>query len=481
MSFLRNPKHMAHCLGTDWRPATPMAFNRVSIDSRKVADGDLFVALKGDRSDGHDYLPAAMQAGALGCLVSREPEPGPRLGAMLRVDSVEEALRKLAREARRRFPGTLVGITGSCGKTSTREFLKALLGSGQCYSNPANWNSQIGLPLTFLGLDHQLHRWAVIEAGISEPGDMSFLAPMVQPDHAILTNVQSAHLEGLGSVEGIAREKVKLAEAVRPGGMVVAPAEVARFECWARLPNLRLVNFQGSSLPDRTLTTHRHPIRAHIEPEPGSSATHRVQLDFGGGRAYTFSLPAMTPGMRRNAALALVMALELGLPATRLAETAAGWHAPAGRAQWLWTGHRHILADHYNANPASMLDGAQAFAERFPEGGRVWILGGMRELGSQSEELHESIAYAIPTQPGDQVVLVGQEFDSAARIFAQRLGAESVLQSPDLDGLKSWRPPDYWPVMMKGSRAYALERLIPVLEAAPVQTTQRSTYAKLVG
>ena len=201
-----------------------------------LAAGQVFVALKTDKRDGHDFLNEAQTRGAAAALVDRE------ISSMtlpqLVVGDVLAGFQRIAREHRREFPGTVVGVTGSVGKTSTKDLLALLLGGApKVLTTEGNLNNHLGVPLTLTRLDPAIHDYAVVEAGINTPGEMQGLAEMIEPDHAIVTLVAPAHLEKLGTLEGVAFEKSRLLAANRDGGLAVFPFSCTRFESFRALTN----------------------------------------------------------------------------------------------------------------------------------------------------------------------------------------------------------------------------------------------------
>jgi len=231
------------------------------VDTRALRPGDVFVALRTERRDGHDFLADAATAGAAAALVA-VPDRAVPLPQLVVPDPLA-AFQAIAREHRRTFRGAVVGISGSAGKTSTKDLLALLLGGASCgvVATEGNLNNHLGVPLTLTRLDPAVHRFAVVEAGISAPGEMAPLAGMIEPDVALITLVAAAHTRDLGGLEGVAREKALLPAAVRPGGVAIVPRSTLDF---AAFRDLRV----------RTMVVERATAK-NRRPAQSGSATSR--------------------------------------------------------------------------------------------------------------------------------------------------------------------------------------------------------------
>ena len=453
-----NPADLAAWTGGHWTrpPAGPL--REFHFDSRRLGPGSVFVALAGAQRDGHDFLPAAAAAGAAAALVSR---PRPEAGlAQLVVGDPLRAWQAIAREHRRRFAGPVVGISGSAGKTSTKDLLALLLGAAArgVAATEGNLNNELGVPLTLTRLDPARHLVAVIEAGISLPGEMDRLAAMIEPDVAIITLVGPAHLQELGGLEGVAREKSRLPAAVRPGGLMVFPEEVAAWPAFAALPGRRIVVAAGGEPgPDRVVCT--------VGTEAGFTL---LRLEDAAGRAAEFRCRAVTPGLARNAALALVVARQLGVSDVDLATRLAAWLPARLRAEVREIGGRFVYLDCYNANPASMADALAGFMAQAPVAQpRLYLLGCMEELGVHAGRHHRELGAQLAPllRPGDRVRVLGTE----AAAVMEGLGAAGAPSGSGavLDSLAAATAEfAAWPgaVLLKGSRRYALEGVLPTGE-----------------
>ncbi len=433
----------------------------VVVDSRQAGPGCLFVALPGERTDGHEYLRQAVQAGAACLLVSeaqaarRGAEIAAAAGqgrcAAVAVADTLAALQDLARFHMGRLPAmTRVGITGSNGKTTTKEIIGAILSRGAPTAvNEGNLNSEIGLPLACFAVT-PTHRRAVFEMGMNHPGEMEVLADIVRPDLAVITNVGTAHIGLLGSREAIAREKKKifgnfdgrqtgflheqeafaglLREGVRGRIVTFGPASTAGYEGSETLGlDGTLIHWEGSRI--------RFPL-------------------FG-------------PHNLANALAAISVAREMGVPAADVRGGIESVTPLFGRSQIL-RGPVTVLVDCYNANPDSM-ESALAFVQALPWNGRkVAVLGAMRELGERSAEEHRALAERAAGAGLDWLFLFGEEFAEAARGLGGARGGR-VRWFADAEPLAeaaaaAVREGDL--VLVKGSRGVALERIVPRLQAA---------------
>lgn len=464
---------MADWSGGVWHREPATAFNGVCIDTRKISKGALFVALRGSSGrDGHDYLAAAAEAGAAAALVTRV-DPAVHL-PQLKVDDATTALQAIARNWRDRFPGTVIAITGSCGKTSTKDLLALLLsGEAPVCATMGNLNNELGVPLSLLALDPDLHRFAVIEAGINQPGEMQRLGNTIHADKVILTMIGAAHLELLGSLEGIAREKTALIRSARNPVDWYCPADCMQYNALHRLPGRGHVTFYPGDQPSscnykqnqagRCLRVEFSRAVASASPFITPESAIELVLHPEGEQAVTVHLPPMSDGMVHNAALAIWLALDLGLSVDVIQRQLRLWQAPEQRGQHKVINGRCYYVDCYNANPSSLQDSARYFVQLHPQPPRTFIIGGMRELGIDSKDWHYQCGFNLPVQSGDRIIAIGAETepllqgvrearrhaDLQCHHFFETAAAATLLQ----DGTE--------PVFIKGSRAHALETLVP--------------------
>jgi UDP-N-acetylmuramoyl-tripeptide--D-alanyl-D-alanine ligase len=382
---------------TDGRVTKPFAATGVSIDTRTLRPGDLFVALK-DLRDGHDFVATALAKGAAAALVSRVPEGVAEDAPLLIVPDVLRALEDLGRAARARTKARVVGITGSVGKTSTKEMLRAVLGGqGRVHAAEASYNNHWGVPLTLARMPEETE-FAVIEIGMNHPGEIAPLARMADLDVAMITTVAPAHLEAFESVEGIAREKASILDGLRAGGVAVLNADIDTapiLRAKALAVGARVVGFGAVEAAEWRILSVSLSGEATVV-----RATRR-------GEALLFKV--LSPGRHfaANALGALAVAEALGCDPAIAACDIGRWSPPAGRGtrerivmDALEETGFDLIDDAFNANPASMAAALDVLIAAVPENGigrlaagrRIAVLGDMLELGPQEGALHAAIA-----------------------------------------------------------------------------------------
>jgi UDP-N-acetylmuramoyl-tripeptide--D-alanyl-D-alanine ligase len=329
--------------------------------------------------------------------------------------------------------------------------LAALLGA-EAFVTEANLNNLIGVPLMLLRVEPGLHRFAVIEAGMSVPGELGLSAAVIRPDLAIVTNVAAVHLEGVGSLAGIAREKATLVAELAPGGRAIIPAALLDWpEFAAQAARCIAVQFEGEAAP---AVVPARLVRASFLTD--ARGQRSLVLD-----GEVFPLAPISDGLARNAALALVAALELGRPSGELAAVTAHWMPPAGRGSVHVEGERTFYVDCYNSSPASLLDSARAFdrVSRVAASPRLFLLGGMAELGPTSAQLHRDCGAQLPLRSGDHVVVFGGE--SAALLQGVALPGVELSVAASVEDAAARVAAHRGFVFLKGSRSFALERCLP--------------------
>ncbi len=435
-----------------------LAFSGVSTDSRTVQEGDLYVALSGDNFDGHDFVVDAISRGAKGAVVSR-PAAGDPETTLYPVDDTLTALGALAHFRRNAFDGRVVAITGSSGKTTTKELAAAALGSTlRVHATKENLNNRIGMPLTLLGAPTDAEV-LVLELGTNEPGEIRALARIARPDIAVITTVGESHLEKLGSIEGVLDEKLDILRELAEGGRCVVGdvPEALGARARALCPRVRVVGWSERS-DDRD------------RPD-------EVETDMFG--AYTFvwrgqrvSVPMPGRHAVANALLALAIAELSGVSPKAAAAGIARTEVGRMRGEMRRVGDLTLIVDCYNANPQSVVAALDVLEEQGSDAGRVAVLGTMLELGDSSAELHQRVLADARQRAIDVLVLTGGFADAAA---AEGLGTDDRhVVAP------TWE--EAWPhlrarlggseiLLLKASRGVAMEGLIPLLEAtfAPVE------------
>ncbi|PRY25995.1 UDP-N-acetylmuramoyl-tripeptide--D-alanyl-D-alanine ligase [Aliiruegeria haliotis] len=386
----------AAATATGGRATVPFEVSSVSIDSRSIAPGALFVALK-DVRDGHDYVADALAKGAGAALVSRVPEGVDETAPLLIVDDVLVGLEALGRAARARTRAKVIGVTGSVGKTSTKEMLRAILGAqGKVHAAEKSYNNHWGVPLTLARMPRDSD-YAVIEIGMNHPGEIAPLARMADLDAAVVTIVAPAHLEAFESVEGIAREKAAILDGLREGGTAVLNADVDTapilFDA-ARDHGARIIGF-GSAGEEATL------IAADLV-EGLTVVQARVPGADGVSHPLVFKLQSPGRHFAMNGLAALAVAAAVGADLAVAASDLGRWLPYEGRGAREQialdfvdeTATFDLIDDSYNANPASVGAALDMLALSHPrgQGRRIAILGDMLELGAGETALHAALA-----------------------------------------------------------------------------------------
>lgn len=457
------PSQLAAWTGGRWTvpPVSPLV--GFGIDSRQLRAGQVFVALRTEKRDGHDYLPAAEQSGAAAAIVST-PNESLALPQLVVADPLR-AFQTIARAHRAQFKGPVVGVSGSVGKTSTKNLTALLLGEpSEVLATEGNLNNHLGVPLTLVRLDPAQHKFAVIEAGISGPGDMLPLAEMISPDVSIITLVAPAHVAELGSIEGVAREKAVLPAHTRPAGLALFPRQCANFAAFSQLPNRRIVVERADVIrPERAPDDRVFYTITHREKETA------LVLAYGEPPPLVFTLRRVSDGMAQNAVLAICAALWLGVEAATVQQRLSGW-APAGlRGEWRREAGRLIYVDCYNANPASMADALDTFYGQAPaDQPRVLVLGGMEELGPESAMFHRALGRSLQVREQDRVLAIG---DHAAALregaIDRGISGDRVSVVQNLDAIRAVLAGFSGTVFLKGSRRYRLETLLESAKEEP--------------
>jgi UDP-N-acetylmuramoyl-tripeptide--D-alanyl-D-alanine ligase len=436
LSELANPL-AANLHGNDVR------ISAVSTDSRRIHPGELFVALRGERFDGHAFMDAVSAAGAAAALVS---EPVNTSLPTLVVDDTELALGRLGAFNRSLFTGALVGITGSCGKTSCKNMLAAILGSqARTLATEGNLNNEIGVPLTLLRLTGD-YQFAVIEMGAGKPGDIAYLMELARPQVGVLLNAMPAHLERMGSVENVASIKGAILQGLDANGTAVFPAGSPFSELWREM--------SGDA---RRLEFGFEPGAAVYVADLELSATHsnfRLCIE---GESVDVHLPL--PG-RHNVANAMAAAAAAVAAGVELALVPAGLaNVPpqVGRLSLLRGIHGiELIDDSYNANPASVKAAVDVLTSQ--TGRRILVLGTMGELGAQADDLHGEVGAYASSAGIEQLWATGPHTARATDAFGDG-GRHFETRDALCDALlESLQPGDV--VLVKGSRSAGMEKVV---------------------
>ncbi len=431
----------------------------VVIDSRKICSGGIFVATKGEKVDGHSFIPAVEEMGALGVICERQPD---RIGIpYILVEDSFKALKDVAEFYRKQLTIQVVGITGSVGKTSTKEFIASVLAQKyRVLKTQGNFNNEIGLPLTVLSIREE-HQIAVLEMGISDFGEMHRLSKIARPDICVMTNIGQCHLENLGSREGILKAKSEIFDFMNPEGYV-------------------LVNGDDDQLVRVSPKISHKPIRFGLQASNDIFASDVIGKGLFGthalihGSLYVFSVEIPLPGehMVWNALAAAGVGFVMGLKPAEIAKGIAEVSAVGGRSNVIKLSEYTLIDDCYNANPASMKAALELLSTAL--GRKVAILGDMFELGAEEERLHGEIGAWAVEKGIDVVVCAGR---LARCIFEQGKrkkeegkghaelyyfsGRDEMLQ--ELSGIL--RKQDT--ILVKASHGMAFEKVVEALAKTP--------------
>ncbi len=436
--------------------ASGTAFTGVSTDTRTLVGGELFVAIAGERFDGHDFVSHAVALGVGGVVVSQQPGFEPCC-PVYRVSDTLVALGDLARYRRRHHRAQVVAITGSSGKTTTKELLRGALNrSYRVHANPGNLNNRIGLPLAILDAPDAAEV-VVLEMGTNEPGEIEALTAIAEPDIGAVTTVSDAHLEKLGSLEGVFREKLALVTGLEGRGAVVVGDQPPDLPTRARAlhPNVRVAGWSG--LADSNL----QPQNPHTDPQG------RCFFDWRNQRVHL-----QIPGRHAvyDALIALAISDLLQTPHGSAVRGLEQYRPQGMRGEQLHAGDLTLLLDCYNANPQSVRAALDLLALIPSSGRRVVVLGSMLELGSRSDALHDQLLNEALSRAVDVVLALGEFAAAAERLRKVGRGseeAELLASAEAAEGYALLREhlQGNEVILLKGSRGVALERLVPLFEA----------------
>ncbi len=447
--------------GGEARGIVAEAVTSISIDSREIASGALFVAIKGENFDGHDFVAKAVEAGAVAALVSADKTHRLDGLPLIVVPDALEGLRGLARFSRTRTRARIVAVTGSVGKTSVKEAIRAIFSAhGPTHASIKSFNNHWGVPLTLARMPAET-AYGVFEIGMSAAGEITPLSQLVRPHTALITTVAPAHLEFFDSEAGIAVAKAEILAGLEPGGRIILGADHA----------------------------HIGRLLAHAKARGADALTYgfdagaRVRIsgyrtEDGGGKASVsgdgldIELSVSTPGRHTlvNGVGALLAAREVGVPVDVALDVLATHGAPEGRglAHRLGGGPKPLVLidESYNANPASMGAALDVFAQMtVPSGQRVLVLGDMRELGAAADALHAALAPAVLAASPDAVWLVGEHMAALGAALPEGLvvgrATEAAEIAPALAGALAYGDL----VMVKGSNGLRLGALVAHLRS----------------
>ena len=464
---------LAEIFGPPPGGAMPERITGISIDTRTLQKGDVFFAIKGDRNDGHDYVSRAFAAGAVLAVVA-EAFQGDAAGPLVRVADTLEALNMLGRAGRRRSKARIIAVTGSVGKTGTKEMLRLMLGTvGRVHASEKSYNNHWGVPLSLARLPRDAD-YAVFEVGMNHPGEITPLTKLVRPHLAIVTTVAPVHLEFFAGVEEIAEAKAEIFHGLEPSGTAILNRENAQFALLAERATAcgaeRIVGFGSDASAEARLIV--------VEGGDGGSLIEAEIL----GEPITYELGAPGDHLAMNSLAALAAVKLAGANIETGSAALAAFGAPQGRgAQSVHriAGGQFLLIDEsYNANPASVSAALKVLGDVPPSRAsrRIAVLGDMLELGSQSEAMHMALAEPIKAAGIDSVYCCGTHMEA---LFDALEEAQQGGWSEDSDGLRDTLPAAIRAgdaIMIKGSLGSRMGPLVNAIKDRfpPLRTADKT-------
>lgn len=433
------------------------SISSISIDSRTIGEDALYVAIKGDRFDGHGFVHKAVVNGAVAALVSKEKARELAGLPLIIVDDPLAGLVEIAKAARARSKAKFVAITGSAGKTTTKSMVAEILSrAGKTHASIKSYNNHWGVPLMLASMP-EIAEFGVFEVGMNHAGEIDPLVELIQPHVALVTNVGSAHVGNFDGFEGVAKAKAEIVGGVKPAGVVIVNADHAFMDIFKRAiknhGNVELLTFGFSS-----------SANVGIFDFSATQIGGRAQAKFG---AVSVNFELNVPGehMISNAVGALCVAQALDVGFNIAVEGLAAFHSSAGRGEVLTFGSDDkplvLLDESYNANPASMVAVLHVFGEMSaPNGKKVLVLGDMLELGKRSGQLHMQLVPSIIQSGAQKVILVGERMGDLKTPLSEHMDVEWAAKVDDIaDGVSSGL--DYGDtIMVKGSLGIALSGII---------------------
>ena len=427
-----------------------------TLDSRTVRPGDCFLAIKGEHTDGHQYMERAWQAGASLAIASRQPDAMPPAGNLLLTDDVTAALGRIAHAHRMTLSPLTVAVTGSVGKTTTKQMIASVFSADRpTLATAGNFNNELGLPLTLLSLRPE-HRAAVLEMGMSARGEIEYLSLLAQPDIAVITCIGTAHMEALGSREAIRDAKMEITAGLKPGGTLILNGDEPLLAGIDRAVYVSLTNPASDFRAD------------HIRVRDGSSL---FDLHTPSGTIRSLEVPVIGTHNVFDAALACAVGITAGIGEETLRRGLLSFENTGMRQRITTVGGITIIEDCYNACPESMTASLRVLNNFGHKSGRlIAVLGDMRELGKTSPELHREIGRICVSQQIDLIFTFGKDAAQIAKgALDQGKDPQEVFVNPDVNSpektadalLNILKKGDT--VLFKASRAVALERISALL------------------
>jgi UDP-N-acetylmuramoyl-tripeptide--D-alanyl-D-alanine ligase len=427
-----------------------IAFERVSIDSRTTGCGDLFWALEGPTYDGHDFVKDAIARGAVACVVQENKAVAGKIPTLV-VPDVLKGLQDFARSYRQRMDALVIGITGTVGKTTTRELVHSVLGTTfeGCRSRK-NFNNQFGVPLSVLDIERR-HEFAVLELAASHRGEIRQLADIARPEIGLLTSIGAAHLDGFGTIEAVAATKAELLESLPASGFAVINGDDSRCRAAAARARCRVIlvgEASDNNLRATSIEVDRHSVRFQID-------------------GTTYGIPAVGRHHVSAGLAAIAVAREVGIKANDIAEGLARFVPAPGRCQVRLRRPWTVIDDTYNANPSSTEAACRLLSQWDCGGSRILVLADMLELGAESAAWHTSVGQSAACLGIDRLIAFGRYgADCLAGARGEGMPSEQLALCDKVDVvaavLDCWLEPGDV-VLVKGSRSMRMDRVVEQL------------------
>lgn len=423
-------------------PRGTTAIESITTDTRNIAKGQLFVALRGERFDGHDYLEQAVNAGASAVVVSKAPPLNTLNVPVFQVEDTLVALGALARYWRRAWGKTLIAVAGSNGKTTTKDLIRSALGDEmRVHATTGNLNNRIGVPLTILSTPPDAE-CAVVEMGTNIPGEVAILRAIAEPQIAVVTSVAEEHLEGLGDLAGVLREESAIYDGVDIGIAPAGQPEIAE-AARGRAKQVQTAGLDGGDVA---------PKSWKIEPDGRGT----LELD-----GIVVSPPLRGRHNLENAMLAIAVGRACGVSDASIASGIAKMPLPKMRIAWNTIGKATVINDAYNSNPGSARAAIDLLKGIGAERQRVLVLGTMRELGNSADALHDDVSRRAVDSGAEIIAGIGDFAQSLERVAP---GNDRVIRADSVEEIWPLLAPRLQPdavILLKASRGVQLERLVP--------------------
>lgn len=439
---------------------------RLQFNSKDVVPGDLFIALEGDKGDGHDYVQDALNAGAAAAIVSKEVDvPAAMYERLIKVPDTIAGLRRLAEYKRMHLKAKIIAVTGSMGKTTTKDALHLMLSEfGKSFASRANFNNHIGVPINLASMPADID-YAVIELGMSAPGEISALTNQLLPHFAIITNIAPVHLEFFDSVAGIARAKCEIFEGLDLNdGVAIFPIDTQCHDICVRtvdqlcLQNVREVGRGGEV---------EFVAYEHIEDNK-IRLTYRIYKE-----EIEFVMDFIPEYIAANFAACFAVCHDLGLDLERAALALARFQLGVGRGRIIQVASKGrnycLIADYYNANPVSMKAALENLAQ-MSDSDKVVVMGDMGELGKNEQRFHEDMAFYVNNSGAKKVFLVGRLMPTIAGYISKDIEVATYSKAEDLAVDIEKRLAGGETVLIKGSRSVQLEKVAEAMGFVDIST-----------